>query len=558
MSPVWTRPASTDRLVERLKALTEAAELCRGRVEDEVVDRAETLVRRADRRLTLSGDATVVALAGATGSGKSSLFNALVGETIATVGVRRPTTSTALSASWGTGQAAELLDWLEVPERHTIPGDPSAAKAAGLVLLDLPDHDSVASAHRQEAERLVELVDLLVWVVDPQKYADAALHERFLVPLARHAETMLMVLNQADRLEPKQRDECVRDLQRLLAAEGLKTVPVIPTSASTGEGLTELRRRLDRLATGKRAAAARLAADLDDATAELSAACGTVRTQGVPARAVTRMNRSLAEASGVPAVTEAVAKAWRRKGAMATGWPVVSWLGRFRPDPLRRLHLDRWRVKARPGHSAARRQLESGSSAGPGVVGRTSLPAATGIQSARVDSAVRALADETAAGLPRGWVGSVKAGARRNADRLPDALDQAIANADLDLHRHRRWWSVVRVLQWLLIATVVVGLGWLTSGVLLAYLQLPPLPRVRWYGLPAPTVLTTGGVLAGVLLATLSRVGVSVGARRRAYQAGRTLRADLGAVTAELVVAPVTEELAGYERAVAALDRARR
>lgn len=558
MSPVWTRPASTDRLVERLKALTEAAELCRGRVEDEAVDRAETLVRRADRRLTLSGDATVVALAGATGSGKSSLFNALVGETIATVGVRRPTTSTALSASWGTGQAAELLDWLEVPERHTIPGDPSAAKAAGLVLLDLPDHDSVASAHRQEAERLVELVDLLVWVVDPQKYADAALHERFLVPLARHAETMLMVLNQADRLDPKQRDECVRDLQRLLAAEGLKSVPVIPTSATTGEGLTELRRRLDRLATGKRAAAARLAADLDDATAELSAACGTVRTQGVPARAVTRMNRSLAEASGVPAVTDAVAKAWRRKGAMATGWPVVSWLGRFRPDPLRRLHLDRWRVKGRLAAGTATRQLKPGSAARSGVVGRTSLPAATGIQSARVDSAVRALADETAAGLPRGWVGSVKAGARRNADRLPDALDQAIANADLDLHRHRRWWSMVRVLQWLLIATVVVGLGWLTSGVLLAYLQLPPLPRVRWYGLPAPTVLTAGGVLAGVLLASLSRVGVSVGARRRAYQAGRTLRADLGAVTAELVVAPVTEELAGYERAVAALDRARR
>ena len=114
------------------------------------------------------------------------------------------------------------------------------------------------------------------------------------------------------------------------------------------------------------------------------------------------------------------------------------------------------------------------------------------------------------------------------------------------------------MLQWLLIVTVVLGLGWLTWGVLLAYLQLPPPPRVRWYGLPAPTVLTVGGVLAGLLLATFSRIGVSVGARRRAYQAGRTLRADLGAVTAELVVAPVTEELAGYERAVAALDRARR
>ena len=36
----------------------------------------------------------VVALAGATGSGKSSLFNALVGEEVAQAGTRRPTTST--------------------------------------------------------------------------------------------------------------------------------------------------------------------------------------------------------------------------------------------------------------------------------------------------------------------------------------------------------------------------------------------------------------------------------------------------------------------------------
>ncbi len=558
MSPVRTRAASTERLGDRLRALSEAAELCRGRVEDEVVDRAEALVRRADRRLALSGDATVVALAGATGSGKSSLFNALVGETVATVGVRRPTTSKALSASWGTGQAAELLDWLEVPQRYTIPIDGAEeTTTSGLVLLDLPDHDSVALAHRQEAERLVELVDLLVWVVDPQKYADAALHERFLVPLVRHADTMLMVLNQVDRLGEREREACVRDLGRLLAGEGLKSVPVLPASAATGEGLAELRRRLDKLAAGKRAAAARLAADLEDVAAELSVACGvgarSSRPGGVPAKAVATMNRSLAQAAGVPTVTDAVAQAWRRKGSMATGWPVVAWIGRFRPDPLRRLHLDRWRAKGRLGRGSSARQLETGTS-----TGRTSLPAATGIQTARVGSAVRALADETAAGLPRGWLGSVKTAARRHSDRLPDALDQVIANADLDLHRHRRWWSFVRVLQWLLIVTVLVGVAWLSSGVLLAYLQLPPLPRVRWYRLPAPTVLTVGGVAAGIVLAALSRIGVSVGARRRSLQAGRTLRAGVQRVSAELVVAPVTEELRGYERAVAALDRARR
>ena len=68
------------------------------------------------------------------------------------------------------------------------------------MLLDLPDHDSTELSHRLEVDRLVQLVDVLVWVVDPQKYADAALHDRYLKPLAGHADVMMVVLNQADRL----------------------------------------------------------------------------------------------------------------------------------------------------------------------------------------------------------------------------------------------------------------------------------------------------------------------------------------------------------------------
>lgn len=69
-----------------------------------------------------------------------------------------------------------------------------------LVLLDLPDHDSTEVAHRLTVDRLVEQVDMMVWIVDPQKYADAALHDGYLRPLARHAAVMVVVLNQADRL----------------------------------------------------------------------------------------------------------------------------------------------------------------------------------------------------------------------------------------------------------------------------------------------------------------------------------------------------------------------
>ena len=99
------------------------------------------------------------------------------------------------------------------------------------MLLDLPDHDSTTVAHRLEVDRLVGLVDVLVWVLDPQKYADAAVHERYLRPLAGHAGVMVVVLNQADRLPAHQVDAALDDVRRLLAADGLGPVPVLATSA---------------------------------------------------------------------------------------------------------------------------------------------------------------------------------------------------------------------------------------------------------------------------------------------------------------------------------------
>ena len=68
---------------------------------------------------------------------------------------------------------------------------------------------------------MVQLVDVMVWVVDPQKYADAVLHERYLRPLVEHAPVMVVVLNQIDRLPPAEREACLRDLRRLLDSEGL-------------------------------------------------------------------------------------------------------------------------------------------------------------------------------------------------------------------------------------------------------------------------------------------------------------------------------------------------
>ena len=541
-----TRTESGPDLVDQLKALGEAVELCEGRVDPEKLINARRVVERADRRLTISGNATVVALAGATGSGKSSTFNALSGTDLAVVGVRRPTTAHAMACSWGADSAEELLDWLSVPRRHALEADPTMAAALdGLVLLDLPDHDSTEVEHRMEVDRLVQLVDMMIWVVDPQKYADAALHDRYLRPLAKHADVMMIILNQADRLTPAQRDQCLADLRRLLRADGLGDVDMLAVSALTGEGLDDLRGRLADRVAEKRAAARRLSADVEVVADALSLASGTSKINTLGRAAVDQLNTQVGVAAGVPVVTEAVGKAWRLRGGLATGWPVLAWIAKFKPDPLRRLHLDRL------GVGGKRREID------PSGVGRSSLPATSGVEQARVNTALRALADQAGSGLNRGWTDAIKQAARSAEDALPDRVDRAIAQTDLDLAHHRRWWQGVRVLQWLLVVTVVAGLGWLGAAFLLAYLQLPPLPDVLWWGIPAPTVLTIGGVLAGLLVAGIARIGVEVGARRRTARARVVLRAAIGQVTDELVVAPVKAEQERYDRARLALERAR-
>jgi GTP-binding protein EngB required for normal cell division len=260
------------RLPARLASLTELTRIGAERAGSEgfsqdLLTDAEALLRRSGERLRMSASHTVVALAGGTGSGKSSLFNALSGASFSPAGVMRPTTKHTHACVWGVEGAAPLLDWLGVQRRHRYARasalDEGEASLTGLLLLDLPDHDSVVTGSAALVDRLVKLADMLVWVLDPLKYADASVHRRYLVPLAGHASVISVVLNQADTLSPEQVKDCEADLRRLLDAEGLTETSVLVTSALTGSGLDDLRRALARAVAVRRAATDRITADID-------------------------------------------------------------------------------------------------------------------------------------------------------------------------------------------------------------------------------------------------------------------------------------------------------
>jgi GTPase Era involved in 16S rRNA processing len=520
----------------RIEGLETAVEAARGRIDDTLLDEAHAMVDRAASRLRLSAEHTVVGIAGATGSGKSSTFNALTGLELSAVGVRRPTTSWATACVWGRDGADELLEWLGIPPRHqttrdsmldTRRDDPDARAMDGVVLLDLPDHDSTEVSHHLEVDRLVQLADLLVWVLDPQKYADAAIHDRYLAPLKTHDEVMLVVLNHIDAVPEERRESMVEDVRRLLDADGLQRVPVIALSARTGIGVSELKAEIAKRVAEKKMTRTRLEADLRTAAQQLEDLSGQGRTRALSADRVRDLDDALADAAGVPTVVDAVERSTRLRAGRATGWPLVSWFSRFKPDPLKRLHLE----------------LGPDARALTGTA-RTSMPEATQVQRARVDTEVRALADDVSDGLGRPWVESIR---RASVARLPDLndrLDAALGAADLGVRRIPVWANAVRVLQWLLIVAALGGAAW--TAVLVASGTLGDTNTPKAAGVALPLVLLGGGVVLGILLALVCRGLVSMTARRRAAVADKRLREAVHAVSDELVVKPVEAELIAY------------
>ena len=519
----------------RIAALEVATRSARGRLDDALVSDAEAVIERAAGRMRLSADHTVVAIAGATGSGKSSTFNQLTGLELSAVGVRRPTTSWATACVWGSDGAAELLEWLGIPPRHQTTRDSMLdtqkegldKEMEGVVLLDLPDHDSTEVAHHLEVDRLVALADLMIWVLDPQKYADAAVHDRYLAPLASHAGVMVVVLNHIDTVPADRRQSMVDDVRRLLEADGLAEVPVFAISARLGDGVAELRAEIVKRVADKKSTRHRLEADLRGAAARLNEECGTGKPRSLARQRAQSLEDALADAAGVPTVVSAIERSTRMRAARATGWPMVSWVSRLRPDPLKRLHLDL---------GAAGKQLSARS--------RTSVPEATPVQKARVDSEVRDLADDVSAGMSRPWADAVRRASMSHLPQVTDRLDLAIAETDLGVSRLPVWANLVRVLQWVLILTAVAGGVWTVAAIASGGLDSDGIPD--YAGVALPLLLLAGGVGLGIVLAMICRLLVGATARSRAAQADRRLREAVHEVAAELVVAPIEAELDAF------------
>jgi energy-coupling factor transporter ATP-binding protein EcfA2 len=465
-----TEQKHADRLQSRLAKLVQLIDEDGDRLPVALGQRAQATAANAQGRLGHGTSHTVVALAGATGSGKSSLFNAISGQALAETGVRRPTTSVARAAVFGP-DASPLLDWLKIQKRDQLDDE----SLSGLVLVDLPDHDSTAAAHKAEAERLVKVVDVLCWVVDPQKYADAALHEDFIQQYSGHGAVTLVLLNQADRLHADDLRKCLVHLNELLLGDGLHGVRTMAVSATTNEGSVDVRRELEARVAERRALVSRLDADLDWVSGDLAVSCGEANPAPVSAAARDKLVRAAATVAGVDTVADAVAGTYRHRATLAVGWPPTRWVKRLRAEPLKRIGLGR-------GSG-----LPAGDDGETMTIPRSSLPAPSTLSVSALGTAGRDLVSDVSGQLPEHWEQRVRCVVDPTLVLLPDQLDQGIGSQPMPLQRSR-WWTMLGTIQRVLALAMVAGMIWLAVLFVLRWFQIPDPPTVKLGQVPLPTL----------------------------------------------------------------------
>ncbi len=599
-----TPAVATSPFARSVASLKDAISYGEGRVPETVLlDAAETLERLSQRR-ELSTEHTVIGFFGATGSGKSTLFNAIAGQNIALSAPTRPTTSTVQAAIWEAEGSEELLDWLgidkrvypqtqalategEATEDNGAGGGAAAPNAVtepapglfnrirraiggrgemrtrtgGLILLDMPDFDSVTTTNRDLAARMMRYVDVLVWVVDPQKYADAVIHRDFMVPLAASGAQALCVLNQADKLAPAEVPAVLASLTRLLQAEGTEAhllAAPIAVSARTGEGVDVLRDLLAQVAAAKSLSLQRTDAQLHATASQLRTYAGgegTVLAGAYALEAEQKLVQACYTSSHAEQVLEAATASYRRTAGQRTGWILTRWMSRLKADPLRRLHLgqqDETKSTSKAEKSAG--MLGSESENAPELVA-SSLPPLSAAQKAGMANAVRQYSKQMAARIDEPWKRSIKEAALSREAELPELLERDMVRIDYGLGRTRAPWVIFNALQWIALMSALVGVGWLTliSGMAYLQIQLPPAPTPEGSPVPLPTLLLLLGVLLGIASAGVGRLLTAMGSRYYARKLRGRLQAGVEKAVQTCVVAPIQQEakrLNAYRKAL--------
>jgi len=152
----------------------------------------------------------IVAFMGGTGVGKSSLLNRLAGKAIAKAGVERPTSREVTLYHHQSVTLQHLPAQFPVAQANIAQHQDGTSQH--IVWIDMPDIDSTEQANKHQVLQWLPHIDVLIYVVSPERYRDNKAWRLLLAEGGKHA--WLFVFNQWDRGQIEQYQDFILQLQQ--------------------------------------------------------------------------------------------------------------------------------------------------------------------------------------------------------------------------------------------------------------------------------------------------------------------------------------------------------
>lgn len=554
-----------------------------------------SLEDQLERRDALDPRVTVIAVAGPSGTGKSTVVNTLARRnSLVPTGMHRPTTTELVAYVDAEVTAAPFLELSGIPrsvsvEFCTTRSNPlrdslgmvgeghqvrSALTQCGHpIVVEVPDTLLVPEL-TSAASQVLETADLILWTTDSQKYADAAFHSR-ISAFPRHPNSYF-VLTHTEGLTESQLQTLNQGLAAI--AERIGVSPEIlqislydeSSLARFRETVAELSHAPEARWRGEQAAihhaATKLGQDLElDVTGELSTQ--PVQAPSVaspPSPAETKLVDQVTQVSGLSAVEANFSKQYLRAGGFWTLWPVLNWLAGIKP--LAHVNQDN---SATPGEPKADKPVgpsadpspeqTADESATPAVADSTpDLPSVAPqadslnrffprVNVAGITSAARTYTATASAHRPSKWVDFAQLKAVELSGNLVSALNLALESWKFPARPARTWWRIWRLGHWFWLAALVVGLLWsLVAGV--AFLGGAGTSAAVWMVGPVPfPLLALVAAVAGTLVWSL--VGTQIlhcGARNYGRECADKFRSLIQEVTRQGFLVKMNQNLDLY------------
>jgi len=185
---------------------------------------ADTMQHRPADLFASTDRPLVVGLFGGTGVGKSSLLNRLAGAEIARTGVVRPTSMEITVFLHENIEISALPK--HFPRENISDNRHYRDSFARIMWVDMPDFDSDETQNREQVTQWLPHIDLLIYVVSPERYKDRQGWQLLLQHGYRHA--WLFVVNHWDRAQGIQRS----DFNDLLMRTGFESPKIFQTVCS--------------------------------------------------------------------------------------------------------------------------------------------------------------------------------------------------------------------------------------------------------------------------------------------------------------------------------------